>query len=328
PDMDALWDFFFETGFIYPDKYRAIRIHQEEIKKTFEKLYLNRPDVSRHFIIQDNGVINGHIALQRVYKYTWMMHHLAARAEARIAGPKVLSLVGGFINDSYCLESNRMKYAIIYYQPENKFPNQVFGGVARNVKDPRICSLDTFAYFHIERPAEYQETIREGFHLSQTTDQDLKALETFYAGVSGGLMLEAFDLQPGAIRDDELTKAYEEAGLKRERYLFSLKKNGATRSIIMIHLSDMGVNLSGLTSCMHVFVPDPGAVSKKAMMSALSFLSQKYARKTVAVNLLPVDYAKKHSLCYEKQYTLWTYEMSHSDYYYAYLKRLSRFFKV
>lgn len=56
-DMDALWNFFFETGFIYPEKYAFIQTNKEEIKETYRKLYTQNPNIARHFIYQDKGVI-------------------------------------------------------------------------------------------------------------------------------------------------------------------------------------------------------------------------------------------------------------------------------
>lgn len=326
-NMDALWDFFFDTGFIYPKKYAFFHEDRRAIKKTLEKLYHNPQNVSRHFIFQDKGVINGLIALQRVYKYTWMMHHFAARADARIAGPKVLSQIGSYINDSYYLEANRMQYAIIYYRPENKFPNQVFGGVARSVKNPKICSLDSFAYFHVQKSVKKQLSLPDAYHLSETTQADLAFLKTFYERISGGLMLNAFDLAPEMTYDNELSVEYGKAGLKYDRIIFTLKRDDLPIAIIMIHRSNIGINLSDLTNCMHVFVLDPEALSKKTLVSALSHLAHKFTQQWITVNLFPADYADRHSLKYEKSYTLWTYEMRYSDHYYGYLKRLSRFFK-
>ena len=88
-----------------------------------------------------------------------------------------------------------MKYAILYYRPDNKFPEKVFGGVVRSVKNPQICSLDTFAYFHIARPSAQPVELREPYDLSPATDHDLTALETFYMDISGGLMLDTLDLK-------------------------------------------------------------------------------------------------------------------------------------
>ena len=31
-DMEALWEFFFKTGFIYPKKYRLIQSHRDKFK--------------------------------------------------------------------------------------------------------------------------------------------------------------------------------------------------------------------------------------------------------------------------------------------------------
>ena len=326
-NIDALWDFFFDTGFIYPKKYTFFHENRREIKKTLEKIYRNPPNVSIHFIFQDKGVINGLIALQRVYKYTWMMHHFAARTYARVAGPKVLSQVGSYINDSYCLEANRMKYAIIYYRPENKFPNQVFGGVARSVKNPKICSLDSFAYFHVQKSVKKQLSLSDAYHLSETSQGDLALLKTYYEQISSGLMLNALDLAPEMTYDHELSIEYGKAGLNYDRTLFALKKADLPIAIVMVHHSNIGINLSDLTNCMHVFVLDPEALSKEILVSVLTHLSHKFTQQWIAVNLFPVDYAERHSLKYEKSYTLWAYEMRYSDHYYGYLKRLSRFFK-
>ena len=327
PNMNALWDFFFDTGFLYPKKYQHLYAQQSSIKKTFEKLYLNHPNTSRHLIFQENGVINGLIALQRVYKYTWLMHHLAARTAAIIAGPKVLNQAGSYLNESHCLNANRMKYAIVYFRPENKFPNIVFGGVARHVKDPRICSLDTFAYFHVAKSADCQLKLKPPLRLTATTHRDLEALAAFYKTISGGLMLEAFDLVPDRVDDDELAMAYQQAGLRRELYLYTFKKADTRIAIIMVQLSDIGINLSDLTNCIHVFLLNPKAASKKTLQSVLFHLARKYNQEKIAVNVFPADDARELALPVEKRYTLWTLDMQYSDHYFGYLKRLSHLFK-
>ena len=54
-DMDALWEFFFETGFIYPKKYDLIQSQKEKFKQTYQNLYNNNPRIARHFVYQRNG---------------------------------------------------------------------------------------------------------------------------------------------------------------------------------------------------------------------------------------------------------------------------------
>ena len=52
-DMDSLWEFFFESGFIYPEKYDFFHANKKEIKDTYKKLYTKHPDIARYFVYQD-----------------------------------------------------------------------------------------------------------------------------------------------------------------------------------------------------------------------------------------------------------------------------------
>jgi hypothetical protein len=62
-EMDALWEFFFETGFIYPKKYHLIQTSREEFKETYRKLYRDDQEIEAHFTYQENDKIYGHVAI-------------------------------------------------------------------------------------------------------------------------------------------------------------------------------------------------------------------------------------------------------------------------
>jgi hypothetical protein len=62
-DMDALWKFFFDTGFFYPKKYSHIQMDKEQFKAVYERLYNHHPEIAHHFVFQDKGTIYGHIAM-------------------------------------------------------------------------------------------------------------------------------------------------------------------------------------------------------------------------------------------------------------------------
>ena len=42
-EMDALWEFFFETGFIYPEKYDLIQSKKEAFKETYVNFIMITP---------------------------------------------------------------------------------------------------------------------------------------------------------------------------------------------------------------------------------------------------------------------------------------------
>lgn len=183
-DMDELWRFFFDSGFLYPTKYLSLEARKEEFKSTYRKLYLESPSIARHFFFQDKGKIFGHMSMLRFYSNSWLIHHhAAARSGYGLAGVSVLDEMGRFVNDVRLHPSAHMKYLICYYRRENRFPNRVFGNVARDLDDKKASSLDAFAYMKL--PPE-PGLGADAFQLFPARDEDLSELGLRYELMSGG----------------------------------------------------------------------------------------------------------------------------------------------
>jgi hypothetical protein len=324
--LDELWNFFFETGFIYPDKYEHIEKNKHQIKATYEKLYNTDSNITRHFIYQDKGRIMGHMAMLRYYKKTWLIHHHAARKSAlNKAGLIVLDQIGRMGNNSHRLDSLHMDYLICYYRPENKFPSRVFGGAANSIHDPKGCSIDTFAYFHHRCNLTRAAHLPESWQLADVAEIDLLELENFYQHVSGGLMLEATDLKPNRLGIDQLSEEYARLGLKRDRQLFALRHRNQLKAIVMVNLTDLGLNLSDLTNCVKIIVIDPKALSANILRATLDTLATKFQKTNIPALLYPAAYADEKAIVYEKHYNLWSFSLQFSDQYFKYINRLLRF---
>jgi len=325
-DMDDLWNFFFETGFIYPSKYEFIQKNKRQIKKTYEKLYTQHPNVARHFIYQDKNRILGHMALVRFYGNTWLIHHHAARKSAlNKAGLIVFNQLVDFAYNCHRLYSLHMRFLIGYYRPDNKFPAQVFGGAARKMKDPKKCSVDAVAYFHYKNTSGIKHGLSGQWELSEARREDLVELEIFYEHESGGLMLSALDLEPDMGDFDELVKEYQKLGFKRQRLLFSLKKNNLLKAVVMVNISDIGLNLSDLTNGITVVVLDPDDLYRETLNGMLSLLTEKMNQENTSILLFPAAYAKHKDIPYEKIYNICVINTQYSDYYFKYIDRLLRF---
>ena len=94
----------------------------------------------------------------------------------------------------------------------------------------------------------------EPWQLVKARSEDLAELETFYEHVSGGLMLNALGLEPDMLDSNESSEEFQKLGFKRERYLYSLKKDGKLKAVAMVNISDVGLNLSDLTNCINFIV--------------------------------------------------------------------------
>jgi hypothetical protein len=327
-DTDALWNFFFETGFIYPQKYSFIKLNKEKYKEIYENLYTRNPSIARHFICQDNGTIFAHMAMIRFYENTWLIHHHAARkSESNSPGLSVLNQLSRSIIDCHGLYSAHMQFLACYFRPENKFPNRIFGGVAKHLDDSKMCSIDVFAYFRFKSTLDHQWKMGGVWELTKTQPDDLVELQNFYEFESAGLMINALDLEPHSSFGEKLSKEYLELGFKRERHLFSLKKKGELKALIILNKSDIGLNMSELTNCIKIIVLEPHELDKDTLNMMISLLSTKYDQQEVTVLVYPLRYVELQGIPYEKLYKMFIINTQYSDAYFDYLNNYFRFVK-
>jgi hypothetical protein len=326
-DPEALWDFFFETGFIYPAKYAQIEKNKREIKETYVKLYTRSPDIARHFVYQDNGVILGHMATLRFWERTWLIHHHAARKSALPkAGLFVLDQIGRFVHDTFRIHGLRMDYMVFYYRPQNRFPNRVFGGVARHIDNRRICSLDAFGFARIEDPPGASPGLPDGWKIDAATADDLEDLGCFYERVSGGVMLKAMDLEPVGWQEEGLGREFQNHGFKRERHLFALRAGGRLKALLIANISDIGLNLADLVHCINAMILEPRELPPEIFFAALRQVLQATGQHGIPALIFPLTYAEENGIPIEKVYHLWAYDIhGHSQKYYKYLSRLMKY---
>jgi hypothetical protein len=118
-------------------------------------------------------------------------------------------------------------------------------------------------------------------------------------------MFRALDLDPQAYSmDEETNKDFLKAGFKRERKLFSLKKNDELLAILIVNISDFGLNMSELTNCIQFFVLDENQINRYTYNFAIAKIVQFCDKKNVPVLLYPKSIAEKLELPYEKIYVL------------------------
>ncbi|MBW1892955.1 MAG: PilZ domain-containing protein [Deltaproteobacteria bacterium] len=322
-NMDSLWKFFFETGFIYPKKYAFIQANKETIKATYEKLYTQNPTIARHFIYQKKGKVLGHMAMLRLYENAWLIHHHAAlKTDFIKAGLAVLNQIGRFVYDSHRLYSSHMDYVVCYFRPENQFPANFFGGAAKSINDPKASSLDTFAYSHYRKKTNSKAMLPDSWVLEKTTPKELLELEGYYEQTSGGLMIKALDMESGNGDRYELSEEFKRLGFKRERRLLSLKNKSVLKAVVMVNISDISLNMSDLSNCIKIFVLEPDALPADIFNTTIAMATEKFEQKKIPILIYPVDYVKTEPVHYEKLYNFWVLNIQSSDGYFEHIHNL------
>jgi len=323
-DTDALWEFFFDSGFIYPTKYRLIQSHRKDFKETYRKLYQENPEVARHFTYQKNGRIYGHIAMVRAYERAWMIHHYAAKAmDNKRTGFMVLKQIMHYLNDMCRLPSANMDYVMCYFRPENKFPDRVFGGFARALNNHRGCSLDLFTYLPYTS-LSLDTHLPEGWSLKECAERELWELKRFYAHQSGGLLLGALGLEQEHPSAQSLEEIFERRGLVRKWGIYALTHEEALKAVLIVNQSNLGFNLSELLNCIKILVTDTENLPWNILSTAIAKLTSAFDMKKVPILFYPFEYVKTKRIPFEKQYQLWILNVRFGFEYLEYMQRKFR----
>jgi hypothetical protein len=241
------------------------------------------------------------------------------------AGLTVLNQIGCFTYDSHRLYSMHMKYLMCYFRPENHFPHSVFGGFNKYAKDQQGCSVDEFAYGHLSADTEVFEILPPEWEMTECNESDLQELGHWYQHFSGGLMLDCLDLDPETFKSQDLVDEYRQHGFAKERVLLALRRNGRLCACIIIHRSNIGLNLSDLTNCVKVLIVDELGIDRSILENALRRIFRDYQLSSdMPVLLYPVETVEKLKMRVEKKYCLWILNTRYSDKYFKFIERMFR----
>jgi len=321
-DLDALWEFFFDTNFLYPQKYRHFHSDKEAFKETCRKLYQECPEIARHFTYEQDGRIYGHISMIRAYERGWMVHHHAARPmDSKVTGFLVLKQLSQYINGAYRLPSAKLDYVICYFRPENKIPDRIFGGFARELNNPKGASLDLFSYLTYLTDSPISR-LPEGWSLTESTAMDLWELERFYRHRSGGLLMDALNLGKRVREGESLEEVYAKLGFIRKCSAFSLKYNGELKAVLIRNQSDRGLNLSELLNSLKILVIDTEELPYLVLSVAVAQLMNAYNNvASVPILIYPSDYVETNNVLSEKNYQMLIIDVRYVNEYLEYIEK-------
>lgn len=305
-DPSDLFDFFFETGFLYPHKYAEIANKRKEVTQAYMTLYDKGVGISRHFVYQNSGKILGHFSALRIFRKTWLCQHHAALKSHR-AGLRVLRAISEYMNDSYQLNPANIKFITGYYREANRFPKHYFGDYVEELQDPKKTSLDCMSYVSEARKFfDAPAKLPTNWVLESATASDLIEFYGYYQMISGGLLPEALDMVPADFDDQSLAEIYQENGLSRRRNLYALRYLGAPKALIDVQFSDFGLNLSEITNSISVYMIDPQIKYFDMVRFAVNDLAIQNDKMSVPVMVFPNTYLLNCGFEADKEYIMWT----------------------
>jgi len=304
-DVDELWKFLFESGFIYPKKYDLVQARRQHMKEIYRKLYRDNPEFIAQMTYRKNGRIYGHISMIHAYERTWMIHHLAATTlDNKRTGLQVLKQSLRHIDGFYRLPSIGMDYMMFYFRPDNIIPDHIFGGFARHLNNPRACSLDLFSYLSYPT-SSVRQPLTAAWSLEPFMSTDFGALDHFYQEASGGLLLKVLRLDKEQKDTESLSQLYARHGFKRSYESFSLKHKEMLKAVLIVNQSDPGISLSDFLNGIKIIVNDENGLPWETLSAAISQLVGSFTIDKIPVLVYPSSYLESKGVLFKKNYNLW-----------------------
>jgi hypothetical protein len=304
-DLDLLWEFMFETNFIYQDKRRLLQGKSKEILETYHRLISTDNPLVKKIIFKEQNQIKGHVSAIRFYDYAWIIQHLnALKTSGASAAQQVIGAVVNFFYDARALHKNDVFYVMSYYRPNNMYPAVLFGESARRINDPLKSVAFDFSY-GLFQPDES----RRGPLVEVQIDQESDMIGLSDLLISKNLItfMRATGLSQPSDWSLKVAGSFKTQKLFRERHLLALHEEGNS-AYAVIELSSVGLNLSELTNSIFAFSEgNEMDVVARLSTAVIEKAYQLYfePRGIVPVILQPVDSTKASKVTWSKTYTCW-----------------------
>lgn len=253
--LDKIWDLFFKSGYMIPEKADYVKIIKRNIEDTWVKLYDEKSKIGKMLLFLDNNELYGTVAAAQAYDDTWMLHQVAG-----LRHPEVK--IGRYILDSITiqtiehLEVNNVK---AYFRKENNWAIKKFfkfrefctlkESLLYTFQDLYEIDIDKYKYFksgNLNVGIEYLSSGEDRLFITDYLTKSLPELSLTTESISN----EGLNLP-------ETSAAYSNIGLFRGRKILMAKENKRIISFAILEYGSTGINVGGLLDVFQIFNVDP-----------------------------------------------------------------------
>lgn len=239
-----LWQFFCDSGFLYPEKLHALSA--DAAVATLGKVLSAPPSLAQSFVYRTrDDSIGAHMSAIKVYPKTWELQHLAGRQNASVS-LMVPELILGV--SEYMEQLADISWCRMFFRPNNGWPAYAIGDyVARLGTDE---SADTTQYAYMVRALGAAADVLQptGIEIRSYEDTDSAHIVDHFVSRGKVTLMQSLQLEAESIELRSVDAEYTEVGLSRRRELSVAADSAGFRGFSLMEFSSPGLNLSDLTS--------------------------------------------------------------------------------
>ena len=314
-DYDKLWEFYFETGFIYGSKRKQLQNHAKEVMRTYRILLTSNTSLLKKVLYKQDGEIKGHVNAVKIFDHTLIMQHLnALKASGASAAQAVIRGMTSFLLDYQANKKVSYRYVCSYYRPNNLYPALVFGETANLIKDEKICWTRVYDFcLPSEQPLEISQDVK----CTEASPEDLKNLEMLLIQQNEQALMRVESLTRESFLTMKVSPEYQKIGLYRYRKVFvAHDPNTSARGYAICTYTSPGINFSELTNSVKFFYSCENSKENTKLADALGQAILKSYQDTTMPNcvlLLSDDQPLPAGYSREKSYVMWVLDINYTS---------------
>lgn len=311
-DIDELWQFYFETGFIYEGKRRQLSTHTDAVRKTLRLLLKSNTPLLKKILYKEDDVIKGHVTAIKVFDNALMVQHLnALKTNSGSAAMQVIRGITSYFLDKTANFVSGNRYVCFYYRPDNMYPALVFGETTKLIDNDEICWTETYQFC---LPTENRTlTEDDDIEVFEANVDDLSDLETLLIWNNDYRISRLEGLAREMITEMKISNSYERIGLYRYRKVFVAKMKSTGQTVYAVcNYASPGLNFSELTNSIKLFYDANSTANTQILIDAVCSLALESYQATELhspVLLLRANQPIPSSFVLEKNYTLWAIDL-------------------
>lgn len=320
--LHELWAFLESSGFIYPEKRRALEM--DAVRSTMARLTAQPNDVFKGTLFVRGTAIHAHVSAIRLYERTWMLQHLAARSfgKQRISFARLINLA----LLEYLEQKSDIEWIRVTYRPENRAPARLFGALASRVSCPELSRVCIMNCMRSSNPGSDGQLPTEVVVGAPSPD-DIAFIESYMLTHRDIFAPQQEDLSGSELHFHSISERYRKIGLERRREILVVSHHGRFAGFALLEISSPGLNLSEVTNAFRIFLLDGCEHDvAEALIRAARRRYLNLGRPHVVALVDDSVVSTFESLGFEhfKRYALWTWHRSLYRQFHDYLLGESR----
>ncbi len=271
-ELEKLWCFFFQVGFIYTEKRKQLEPYTQDILSTYEKIVKSNTPIFRSILLKKQGHIIGHCCSVLFFDRSWLMQHAASlnQTNENVIQTVMHGILNHLVDDAKSKLTDG-QYLFAHYRPNNVFVSIIYEEPAFVINDLNKCGIHEYIFCLRKTYASsdhsfFDHSSNHSILVYEAKEEDFFCLENLLIsqGYHHHILMEGLNAEN--LYDLSVQKEYKRIGLYRyRRILIATSLKTGDKAFAVCNYCSPGISLSELTNSFKLYFSNTGSIENQKL---------------------------------------------------------------